>query len=244
MVACPSSAQAPQLKPGEGFITMDPKGKVTAFGDVTTERPLGEMAKLIWLKMAGPDWVSLDVYWDCKNPACLPPKGHGRVDLKKAYRQDCEDAFLYWINWERADWIEHQGEGVTRIELMSVFTPFLGDRIPKDGPLPEFTPEWVGRGDLLRASPETFITWLGASENHVVLTLSREFLSGFFASAGDSRDWWFKPGVGSQGTWVVAGDGQSEALLFIPMPVLPKDAVARMKALLGGGPLSGKNKAK
>ena len=231
----PVFAQAPQLKPGEAFIVMDANGKPQAWGDVKTPRPLGEMAKLVWLKMAGPDWEAFDVYWDCKNPGCLPPKGHGRVDLKKAFRVDCDDAFLYWANWERKDWVEEQGEGVTRMQLMAVFGPFIGDRLPKDGPLPDFTPEWMGRGDLLQASPELFIAWLAAPESQGVLNMSREFLKGFFASAFDSRTWWFKPGVCSQGTWVLACDGQSEALLFISMPETPKDAVQRMKDIMGAG---------
>ncbi|HTL99027.1 MAG TPA: hypothetical protein VL181_09525 [Holophagaceae bacterium] len=231
----PVFAQGPQLKPGEAFITMDADGKVHGWGDVKTPRPLGEMAKLVWLKMAGADWVSLEVYWDCKNPGCLPPKGHGHVDLRKAYREDCDDAFLYWINWERKDWVEQQGEGVTRIQLMTTFGPFLGDRVPKEGGLPDFTPDWIGRSDLLQASPEAFITWVAAPENQIVLSLSREFLKGFFASAADSRSWWFKPGVSSQGTWVLAGDGQSEALLFISMPETPKEAVQRMKDIMGAG---------
>ena len=227
-------AQAPRLKPGEAFLVMDADDKVQSWGDVKTPHPLGEMTKLIWMRMAGADWASLDVYWDCKNPACQPPKGHGRVDLRKAFREDCDDAFLYWINWERKDWVEHQGEGVTRMQLMSTFGPFLGNRIPKEGDLPEFTPEWIGRGDLIQASPGLLLAWVGAPENHSLLTMCREYLGGFFAVTADARKWWFKPGVGSQGTWVLAGDGQSLAILFIAMPETPKDAIQRMKALLGG----------
>lgn len=231
--AAPSIAQAPQLKPGEAFLTLDGEGKLQAWGDVKTPRPLGEMAKLVWLQIAGADWASLDVYWDCRNPACQPPKGHGRVDLKKAFREDCDDAFLFWADWERKDWIEHQGEGITRMQLMATFGPFLGNRVPKDGPLPEFTPEWVGRGDLLQASPELFLAWLGNPDNQGVLTMSREFMGGVFAFAFEKKKWWFKPGVCSQGTWVLAGDGQSEALLFISMPETPKEATRRMKEILG-----------
>lgn len=235
LAAAPLAAQSPALKPGEVFLTLDGKEQIHGWGDVKTPRPLGEMAKLVWLRMAGPDWESLDVYWDCRNPACKPPKGHGRVDLRKAFREDCDDAFLYWANWERKDWVEEQGEGVTRMQLMTTFGPFLGDRVPKEGPLPDFTPEWMGRGDLLQASPELFLAWAGAPENQGVLNQSREFLKGFFASAFDSKSWWFKPGVCSQGTWVLAGDGRSLALLFLPLPELPKDAVARMKEIMGAG---------
>ena len=233
VAAAPASAQAPQLKPGEAFLTLDAEGKLHGWGDTKTPRPLGEMAKFAWLKIAGADWASLDVYWDCKNPACLPPKGHGRVDLKKAFREDCDDAFLFWANWERKDWVEHQGEEITRMQLVTTFAPFLGNRLPKEGPLPEFTPEWIGRGDLLQATPEAFLAWIGTPENQGVLTMSRQFLAGFFAVTFDTKKWWFKPGVCSQGTWVLAGDGQSEALLFISMPELAKDAVQRMKEIMG-----------
>lgn len=233
--AAPARAQAPQLKPGEAFLTLDSDDKLKTWGDAKTPRPLGELAKLVWLKMAGPDWASLDVYWDCRNPACRPPKGHGRVDLKKAFREDCDEAFLYWANWERKDWVEQQGEGITRMQLLTAFGPFVGARVPKDGPLPEFTPDWMGRGDLLQASPETFLAWLGNADNRGVLTMSREFLTGFFTVTFDTKKWWFKPGVCSQGTWVLAGDGRSEALLFISMPETPKDAVQRMKEIMGLG---------
>jgi hypothetical protein len=226
-------AQTPQLKPGEAFLTLDADGKSHAWGDTKTPRPLGQMAELVWLKVAGADWASVDVYWDCKNPACQPPKGHGRVDLRKAFRQDCLDAFLYWASWERKEWVDQQGEGITRMQVMSAFGPFLGDRVPKEGPLPEFTPDWLGYGDLLQASPEQFLAWAGMTENQGVLTMCREFLKGFFAVTFDSRKWWFKPAVCSQGTWVIAGDGQSVALLFISMPETPKDAIARMKEIMG-----------
>ena len=234
-LAAVAPAQAPQLKPGEALVVQDADGKLQAWGDVKTERPLGEMAKLVWLKMAGADWAAVDVYWDCKNPACQPPKGHGHVNLAKAFREDCDDAFLYWANWERREWVEQEGEGVARMQLMETFGPFVGDRVPKEGPLPDFTPEWMGRGDLLQAPPGLFLAWLGAPENHQLLAMSRDYLKGFFASALDSRKWWFKPGVCSQGTWVLAGDGQSAALLFIAMPQTPKEAVARMQAALGLG---------
>lgn len=235
LLAFPALGQTPQLKPGEAFLTLDADGKPKTWGDVKTPHPLGQMAELVWLKSAGADWAGLDVYWDCKNPGCQPPKGHGRVDLRKAFRLDCMDAFLYWANWERKEWVEQQGEGVTRMQVMADFGPFLGDRVPKEGPLPEFTPDWLGNGNLLQASPEQFITWAAMPENQGVLTMCREFLSGFFAVTFDSRKWWFKPAVGSQGTWVLAGDGQSVALLFISMPETPKDAVQRMKEIMGVG---------
>ena len=230
-----AQAQAPQLKPGEAFVVLDANGKLQAWGDAKTPHPLGQMAKLVWIQMCGEDWASMDVYWDCRNPTCQPPKGHGRVNLAKAFQVDCDDAFLYWANWERKDWVDQEGDGVARMQLMNVFGPFLGDRVPKEGPLPDITPEWMGRGDLLQASPEAFLGWLGTPENATALRMPREFLKGFFAVALDSRKWWFKPGVCSQGTWVLAGDGQSAALLFMTMPQTPKEAVARIQEALGIG---------
>ena len=53
--AAPSIAQAPQLKPGEAFLTLDADGKFHEMGDAKTPRPLGEMAKFVWLKIAGAD---------------------------------------------------------------------------------------------------------------------------------------------------------------------------------------------
>lgn len=227
------AAQAPQLRAGEALVVLDADGKAHGWGETRTPRPLGELSKVVWLRMCGPDWASLDVYWDCRNPACQPPKGHGKVNLAKAFREDCDDAFVYWANWERKDWVEQQGEEISRMQLMSVFGPFLGDRLPKEGPLPEFTPVWMGHGDLLQASPEALIAWLGTPENQAVLTQMREILSGFFSVATNSKKWWFKPGVCSQGTWVLAGDGQSLAALFLTQPELPKEAVARMQEVLG-----------
>ena len=223
----------PKLNPGEALVVSDADGKLAAYGDGKAEHPLGGLAQIAWLRMAGAEWTSLEVYYVCTDPACQPPKGHGKVDLKKAFHEDCDAAFLYWANWVREDWVRIEGEGLTRMKTSEAFAPFLGDRFKAEGPMPQFGPEWIGRGDLLRTSPATFMAWLMDAQNSEVRSRMREMLGGFFHGLMDRKTWWFKPAPSSSGTWVLGSDGRTMALLYLPVPETSSTAIDRLKVLMG-----------
>ncbi|HJW09213.1 MAG TPA: hypothetical protein VJ483_06230 [Holophagaceae bacterium] len=227
------AASAPKLKPGEAMVLSDQDGKLSAFGDVKAEHSLGDLSQLVWLRLAGAEWAGLDVYFVCSDPNCQPPKGHGRVDMKKALHVDCDAAFLYWANYVREDWIRTDGEGITRMNLVSAFAPFAGDRFKGDGPVPQFGAEWIGRGDLLRTSTSGFMTWWMDAQNSEIRTRVREMIGGFFHGVLDRKTWWFKPAASPSGTWVLGSDGHSSALLYLPFPETSDTAVDRLKALMG-----------
>ncbi|HJW08758.1 MAG TPA: hypothetical protein VJ483_03940 [Holophagaceae bacterium] len=224
---------APKLNPGEALVVCDDGGKVSAFGDDKTEHPMGSLAQLVWLKMAGADWSGLEVYYVCSDPACQAPKGHGRVDMKKALHEDCDAAFLYWANWVREDWVRIEGEGLTRMKTIDSFGPFLGERFKGDGPMPQYGPEWIGRGELLRASPSSFMAWWKDDQNSDVRTRVRELLGGFFHGVLDRKTWWFKAAASSAGTWALGSDGHITALLYLPVPETATTATDRLKTLMG-----------
>jgi hypothetical protein len=224
---------APKLAPGEALVVADADGKIMAYGDEQAEHPIGPLAQIVWLKMAGAEWGSLEVYYVCSDPACQPPKGHGRVDLKKALHEDCDAAFLYWANWVREDWVRIEGEGLTRMKTISTFAPFLGERFKGDGPMPMYGPEWIGRGELLRSTPTAFMAWYADPQNSEVRTRLREMLGGFFHGLLDRKSWWFKPAASPAGTWVLGSDGRTAALLYMPIPETATTATDRLKVLMG-----------
>ncbi len=234
LIAEAPKAAAPTLNPGEALIISDPDGKISAYGEDKAEHPMGALAQIAWLKLAGAEWAGLEVYYVCSDAACLPPKGHGRVNVKKAFHEDCDAAFLFWANYVREDWERIEGDGLTRMKTANAFGPFLGDRFKAEGPAIKFYgPEWIGRGDLLRTSPSTFMAWLMDAQNSDVRTSMRELLGGFFHGMLDRKSWWFKPAASSSGSWVLGSDGRSTALLYLPTPETSSTAIDRLKTLLG-----------
>ncbi|HJU83385.1 MAG TPA: hypothetical protein VJ600_04175 [Holophagaceae bacterium] len=233
LMAGPEKGAGPKLRPGEALVVADPDGKITVQGEAAVEHPVGALAEIIWLKVAGAEWAGYDVYYVCSDPACQPPKGHGRVDMKKALHDGCDAAFLYWANFVREDWIRVDGDGVTRMNLKSAFGPFLGDRFKDEGPVPQFDAPWIGRGELLRASPSGFMAWYMDAQNSDVRTRIRELLGGFFHGIFDRKTWWFKAAPSSAGTWVLGSDGKSAALLYLPTPETNSTAMERLRTLLG-----------
>jgi hypothetical protein len=119
------------------------------------------------------------------------------------------------------------------MKTIEAFGPFLGERFKGEGPMPMYGPEWIGRGDLLRATPSGFMAWWMSDQNSDIRTRIREMLGGFFHGVLDRKSWWFKPASTSSGTWVLGSDGHSTALLYMPIPETNGAAIDRLKDLVG-----------
>lgn len=234
---------APVLRPGEG-LAMAFDADVRAYGEARSESSLGGLAKLVWLRMEGADWSSQSVIFRCAGAAgCGGPKGHGRVSLARALQEECDQAFLAWIDESRKRWLQDYTEAPARIRLEEVFAPFLGRRLPRGEGLPAFTAAWVGDGDLLRASPLSFLLWLLEPDKAEVLTFGKRHLSGFWVEVKDllgREDWWFKtataPGPAASTTaWVVGGRGSVVVVFRMPDGKGRPEGLARLRQLLGLG---------
>jgi len=156
--ALKAAAQAPILRPGEGFAITLGDEVVRAYGEAAKEAPMGSLAKLVWMKMEGSEWASRGVQFKCTGSAgpfvCWNHEGHGRVNLGKALSESCNLAFLFWIQDAQGRWKQDYGEGAARARMEEVFAPFLGRRLPLGDGLPPLTAAWVGDGDPPRTTPE------------------------------------------------------------------------------------------
>lgn len=246
-LAGPGAWKPALLRPGEGLAVSLGDGPIQTFGAARAEAPMGGLAQLVWLKLEGIEWSSRDVRFICKGTLgpyhCLVPGGHGKLNLRKALLQDCDLAFLFWASDSMARWKQDYGEAPARLQMDEVFAPFLGARMPPGQALPEPTPAWVGRGDLLRTSPAAMVAWLRDPERSEVVDACHRYLSGFFSDLGDligKERWWFKPTLieapgQADGTsaWVAGGHGNSLAVMFLPRAASRKEAQARFREVMG-----------
>ncbi len=234
------SAGAPALKPGEGLAVAQ-AGGVHLLGDARTEGPLGDLACLPWLRLEGYAWSSAKLVFRCKGTVdgqqCSDPKGHGRVDLGKAFEKNCRFALLGWIQWSAAGWSRLEGPAIARLKLQEVFQPFLGARFAQGDSMPTFGPEWVGEGDFLRASPESLVRWLADPAQEEAESMFRRYGAGFFeGDVGDYQGWTY---VGRSGrgaltcTWVAGGQAGRVAVLRMPGAPGREEAVKRFRELTG-----------
>jgi hypothetical protein len=239
--------RAPSLKPGEGFAITTVAGEVHAYGEAQKEAPMGGLAKLAWMRLEGAEWASMSVLFKCTGSAgaftCSNRKGHGKVDLGKALKEDCDLAFLNWITVSQVSWKAVYGEPAARVRLEEVFGPFLGRRLPPGDTLPPLTTAWVGDGELLRTSPEAFLRWLMEPEQAGVVTFGKRYLASYwvdFKNLMGKEDWWFKtatatvpgePAVTS--AWVVGGLGESLVVLHLPRGRGEQEGMARIREILG-----------
>jgi hypothetical protein len=237
----------PTLKPGEGFAITTIEGAVHTYGEAQREAPMGGLAKLVWMQLEGAEWASMGFQFKCTGKAgpftCSNPKGHGKVDLPKALKQDCDLAFLYLITGSQVHWKADYGEAAGRARLEQLFAPFLGSRLPQGDALPPLTADWVGAGDLLRTSPEAFLRWLMEPEQSGVLNFGKRFLASYwveFKNLMGQEDWWFKtatapvPGDPSAtSAWVVGGLGESLVVLHLPRGRGDQEGLARIREILG-----------
>lgn len=235
------------LHPGEGLAVTLEGGPVQCFGEASKEAPMGSLAKLVWLKLEGVEWVSRDVRFRCTGTLgpyhCWKRDGHGREDLGKALRESCNLAFLFWAGESMGRWRRDYGEAAARLRMEEAFAPFLGDRLPPGDTLPALTPAWVGDGDLLRTSPKAMAEWLADPGQGEVREYAHRYLSGFFTEIGDligREAWWFKTGTapvpgepGATSAWVAGGRGGTLAVLHIPRGRGKGEAMARFREIMG-----------
>jgi hypothetical protein len=240
--APPAAPKGPVLLAGEGFAFSGPDGDVHGFGASKTEHPMGNLARLAWLKFEGSEWAARDVVFKCTGAlgghTCGRPKGHGRVGLDAAAREDCGLAFLVWISASAEGWKKDYGDGVARLRLEDAFRPFLGTRLVRGDSLPAITPDWIGEGDLLRASPERFLAWLNDPEQSELLSRCRRTLGSrafHFKDLAEIEDWWIASGASpaAGGAWVVGSNGKLLAVLHQPAAKSGAEGAARFKAILG-----------
>jgi len=237
----------PALKAGEGLALTLGDGEVKSYGEARREAPMGGLAKLVWMRLEGAEWSSAGVQYRCKGSegpfACGDRGGHGRLDLGRALKEDCDLAFLAWISASMARWGQDYGEDAGRSRLEDVFSPFLGRRLPPGEALPPLTPDWVGRGDLLRTSPEAFLRWLMEPDKTEVITFGKRYLAGFWVEFMDlfgKEGWWFMTGTApvpgdpaATSAWVAGGRGQVLVVLHLPRGRGKPDGLARLREILG-----------
>jgi len=242
-IAAPK-ATAPALLPGEGLAVAGPDGVIHLYGEATRETPMGSLAKLLWMRLEGDEWVALGVEFKCtgewNGQHCWLQKGHGRVDLSKALQESCNLAFYAWTQLSAERWRRYYGEGVARVRLDEVFGPFLGNRLKAGDGIPALGPEWIGDGDLLRTSPEAMLKWMLDPHQEEAIARCRRCLIGFTGSMIRNLPWWAKTGTapvpGSPGetyAWVAGSNEDVTAVLRLPRGKGRSDGLARFRAIMG-----------
>ncbi len=234
------AAEPSALKPGEGLAVASGSGEIQVKGEARTEGPLGDLACLPWLRLEGFVWSSGKVSFNCKGSAdgfaCTVAKGHGRVDLRKAFERNCRLALLAWIRQSAAGWAKIEGPIMARMKLQEVFQPFLGSRLSRGEDLPVFGLDWAGEGDLLRASPESLARWLADPSQEPAESMFRRYGAGFFeGDVGDYTGWSFVGRAGSGAglcTWIAGGQRGRAAVLRLPGQPGREDALRRFREIL------------
>ncbi|MCL1894069.1 MAG: hypothetical protein FWG02_07540 [Holophagaceae bacterium] len=243
LIATFLGAQTPALRPGEGLTVINHAGEVKEWGNVSALTPMGNLAKLLWLHLEAEEWESAGVEYRCSGElnGIRCAKKHGRVDLTKSFKEDCNTSFYLWVNLSRERWKKDYKDAGARLRLNNVFGVFLGDRLPKEPALPDkFGSEWFNDGNLLQASPNLLASWLARPAQERLLRACRKFLLGFtdFAFGKDDK-WWIKVSVAPTGLqdgqtqfWVVGSNASNIAVLRLPPGDTEKIAQSRFKALL------------
>jgi hypothetical protein len=240
----PTGAMLAPLLPGESLAVAGPDGVVHLFGeDAAREAPMGSLAKLVWIKLEGSQWASMDVRFNCTGTwqgyHCWLPKGHGKVDLAGALQESCNLAFLAWGRASVDYWKRDYGEGAGRARLEDAFGPFLGNRMPPGEGIPDIDPAWIGDGDLLRTSPEAFLNWLLDPAQDPTLRQTRRLLLSFVSQTFKQNMWWIKSGTapvpsepGATSAWAAGSNGVITAVLHLPRGRGKADGLARFRAIM------------
>jgi len=251
------SAQDPLLHPGEGLAVIGRAGEIKTWGETASISPMGNLAKMLWLRLEAGEWDSMGLETKCKGELngirCDKPKGHGKVDVAKSFKEDCNVAFCVWTNISLERWKSDYGASGARQRMMEVFGPFLGNRLPKEPTLPNsFGAEWFSGGQLIQASPAMLAQWLAKPAQERLLASCRNYMLGFADFVREKNDkWWIKVSEaplleGSEGKdggaqrqfWVIGGNegpSTTTAILRInsaPAGMAKKDAEARFKVLM------------
>lgn len=241
--AAPQKPWAPVLEPGEGLAVGTPDGRVSTYGEARAQAPMGSLAKLVWVRLEGNDWMSQGILFKCTGQmgpwTCWKHDGHGKVDLGKALEDSCNLAFLAWMQEARGRWARLLGPDVGRYRLEETFKPFLGNRFPTEDGLPPLGPEWIGDGDLLRTSPEAFLRWLLDPNQEELLSRLRNLLLSYLKGF-EPGVWWMKTGTapvpgdpGATSAWVAGSNGSVTAVLHLPRGRGKAEGLARFRAVLG-----------
>jgi len=247
LAAAPPKAPPPRplLLPGESLALAGPDLEVYRYGDAAVEGPMGAFSQLLWAKLEGAAWESGGPSFKCSGAMgpyrCTAPKGHGRVDLAKALREDCRLAFLGWARMSAQRWVEDYGDGAARARMLDVFQPFLARRLPEAEGVPDLDPVWFGEGDLLRTSPEALLRWLADPAQEEAVRLYRRLLLSFMDETFKENAWWFMstaPAVARDSAttqaWAVGGNGLVLAVLRLPPGTTRQEALTRFKAVMVG----------
>ena len=235
LLAASLTAQT-RLQPGEAMALRGPAGVVLQ-GEAQREWPMGSLAKLVWLKLAGEEWERRGVRFRCTGAwqgiPCWNREGHGEEDLLGALRDSCNLAFLAWARETVARWKTEQGEAAARARLEAAFRPFLGDRLPPGDGLPTLDAGWVGDGQLLRTSPSAMAAWLADPAQVGVRARCARML----ADEG-LRGWWIKTGTGAvladptaTSAWCAGSDGPRILVLHLPRGHGKVEGLARFRAV-------------
>lgn len=239
------TAFAPKLLPGEGLAVSGSDGAVQLFGEARRESPMGSLAKLVWLRVAGDEWAAMGVSYKCTGQMgpyhCWLAKGHGKVDLAKATQESCNLAYLSWAQEAVQRWKRQLGDGAGRALLEDAFRPFLASRLPPGDLIPEMTPAWIGDGELLRTTPEAMLQWLLDPVQESVLNLTRRLFQGSFLDEfKGGGGWWMKTGTApvpgdpaATSAWVVGSDGGTIAVLHLPQGRGKAEGLIRFRAVMG-----------
>ncbi|MDR2562148.1 MAG: hypothetical protein LBC63_10315 [Holophagales bacterium] len=252
-----TSAPEPILRPCEGLAVIGRAGEIKTWGEVASLSPMGNLAKILWLRLEADEWDSMGLETKCKGELngihCDKPKGHGKVDVAKSFKEDCNVAFSIWTNISLDRWKRDYGESGARQRMVEVFGPFLGNRLPKEPTLPaSFGAEWFAGGQLIQTSPAMLAQWLAKPAQERLLAACRNYVLGFANFVLEKNDkWWIKiseapvlevnegmDNGGQKQYWVIGGNGGLNATTAIlrinlaPANMTKKDAEARFKAIM------------
>lgn len=230
------------LEPGEGLALGPFRDGDKRHGEADREHPMGSLAKLVWLRVEGPEWAARDLRFTCKGTwegvPCWKREGHGRVDLAKALQESCNLAFLAWARMSVQRWAQESGEGSVPVRLEEAFRPFLGNRMPVMEGLPVLGREWVGDGTLLRTSPAAMLAWMEDPGQEGLHQVCLRYLGSILQDPIGS--WWVKTGTapvigepGATSAWVVGGNGLGFAVIHLPRGRGKAEGVARFRAVMG-----------
>jgi hypothetical protein len=244
VLAAQSAAPNPPapLQPGEGLAVATAGGEVFCYGDSAREYPLGGLAEFPWLRLEGQEWGAMALGYKCTGSQdghpCDLPKGHGKVDLAKAFQGNCSLAFLAWGRAMVPMWVRDLGEGAARFQLEEAFSPFLGNRMPPGDGLPPITPAWVGEGDFLRASTEGMLRWLIDPAQDTTLRLAKRLVLSFRDFTIKGKDWWVVTATAPTAadpaactSWAVGSNGQIVGVLHLPQGTGRAASLARFQAI-------------
>lgn len=232
------AAQAPALAPGE-VLVLNHGDQEARYGAADVERPMGDLARWVWIQAEGSEWGARDLLYKCtgtlEGQACTGTKPHGKVDLAKATREDCRLAFLAWGRWSANRWNQEGGPDADLIRLEEAFRPFLGRRMPAPSAGGPLAPAWMGQGDLLRTTAFGMVQWfMDPMNGGAGMAAMRHMRPTASLLASPGGVWWIDAVEipGTPEAWVVGSDARTFAVMRLPNSQGKAADVARFKAVM------------